>query len=165
MGSTWVWWDQAPLCSAAAVGIFLINEKERASAVMYQTEVRPREYTYMCLNAISRHFSHRSVFVGEACCWEYTHRWEYTWNKERLWRLRWFWASSLSVVCLALEREKTDACLFLYYLWGGSFVWFPRSWGSCILCCLSTLLLSALGWEVQFPQAIENARVWGFFFL
>lgn len=41
------------------------------------------------------------------CC-----HWEYTWNKVGLWSLLWLWASSLSTMCLALEREKTDACLF-----------------------------------------------------
>lgn len=65
MGSTWVWWDQATLCSPLAVGIcFLSVGTETGSAVLYQTKIRLYCYTCMCLSANSWQLEDQSMFIG-----------------------------------------------------------------------------------------------------
>lgn len=105
------------------------------SSVRYQTKFGPYEYMYMCLNAIAWHLGHQSTFVRAVCCAVVGNTLGTKGDFGDLFDSE----PAVWVMCLALERVKTDACLFLSYLWEGSFVWFPGSWGSFILCCLLTL--------------------------
>lgn len=126
MGSMWGWWHQAALSSPSAAGICVLSVRTETGSASHVWD-QGWAHTCVCTLMPSPGICWSSVL----CC-----HWEYTWNKVGLWRLLWHWFSSLSMMCLAPEREKTDACLFFYYLWGGSFEWLPKSWGSCMLCCL-----------------------------
>lgn len=52
------------------------------------------------------------------------------------------------------EREKTDVLLFLYYLWGGSSEWCPRSWGSSVLHCFNSIAVVLLDKRCSFPNRL-----------
>lgn len=52
------------------------------------------------------------------------------------------------------EREKTDVLLFLYYLWGGSSVWCPRSRGSSVLRCFNSIAVVLLDKRCSFPNQL-----------